>query len=138
MERSGMSGGTFIDSAYAKRRMLNEPLPVLAGCLNNDLDDLEESLVLVLDDYHLINEPAVHELVNHLLKHPSGPLQLVVIARRDPPLSLGALRAHNSVTEIRMQDLTFTLAETATFLKQATGHTVSSPALACLQQSTEG
>jgi LuxR family maltose regulon positive regulatory protein len=114
------------------------PLQVLAGCLGNDLNNLEESFVLVLDDYQRINEPAIHELVNHLLKYPPGPLQLVVISRRDPPLLLGALRAHNSLVEIRMQDLAFTLAETKNFLEQTTGQTFSSPALARLQQSTEG
>jgi LuxR family maltose regulon positive regulatory protein len=114
------------------------PLPVLAGYLSNDLEDLEESLVLVLDDYHRISEPAVHELLNHLLKHSPGSLQLVVISRHDPPFSLGALRAHNNVTEIRMQDLKFALAETAAFLEQESGHTVSSTALARLQESTEG
>ena len=114
------------------------PLPVLVGCLGNDLDELEECLVLALDDYHYISEPAVHELVNQLLQHPPGSLQLVLISRHDPPLSLGALRAHGSVTEIRMRDLMFTLAETATFLEQTSGHTVSSPALARLQESTEG
>ena len=114
------------------------PLPVLAGCLNNDLDELEESLVLVLDDYHHISEPAIHELLNYLLKHPPGSLQLVVISRYDPPLSLGALRAHNSVTEIRMQDLKFTLSDTAAFLEQATGKKVSGPALVCLLETTEG
>ena len=114
------------------------PLPVLAGCLGNDLDDLEESLVLVLDDYHCIQEPAVHELMNHLLKHPPGPLQLVVISRRDPPLSFGALRAHNTLTEIRMQDLMFTPAETTAFLEQSIGQTVGSNTLARLQEKIEG
>jgi LuxR family maltose regulon positive regulatory protein len=81
------------------------PVPVLAGCLGNDLGALEESLVLVLDDYHHIAEQAVHELVNHLLKHPPGPLQLVVSSRRDPPLLLGALRAHSQMTEVRVREM---------------------------------
>ena len=114
------------------------PRPVLAGYLSNDLEDLEGSLVLALDDYHHINDSAIHELLNHLLNHPAGPLQLVIISRYDPPLLLGALRAHNRVTEIRTQDLMFTPPETVTFLEQATGQTVSSAALACLHRSTEG
>ncbi len=114
------------------------PLPILAGFLNNDFDELEKPLVLVLDDYHRIEEPAVHELVNHLLKHPPSRLQLVIISRYDPPLSLGALRAHNGVTEIRVRDLMFTLSETGTFLEQATGKKVSSSAIEHLHQSTEG
>jgi LuxR family maltose regulon positive regulatory protein len=114
------------------------PLPVLAGCLSNDFDDLEEPLVLVLDDYHRVNDPVVHDLVNFLLKHPIARLQLVVISRHDPPLSLGALRAHNQLTEVRMQDLKFTLAKTGEFLQLATGQRLSSTALENVHQSTEG
>ncbi len=114
------------------------PVPVLAGCLANDLDALEESFVLVLDDYNHIREPAVNELVNHLLKHPPRPLQLIVISRWDPPFLLGALRAHNNMTEIRVRDLRFKRSETKAFLEQATGETFSNAAIAHLQSSLEG
>jgi LuxR family maltose regulon positive regulatory protein len=114
------------------------PLPALAGCLCNDLDALEEPFVLVLDDYHHINETAVHDLLNQLLKHPPRSLQLLVISRRDPPFLLGALRAHSKVTEVRARDLMFTHAETRAFLDQATDRTFSSAAIAHLHQTNEG
>ena len=114
------------------------PLPVIAGYLSNDLNTLEGTLVLALDDYHHIDRPGVHELINHLLKHPPEPLQLIIISRRDPPLLLGALRAHNNLTEIRVRDLRFKRSETKAFLEQATGKTFSSATIAHLQQSTEG
>ena len=79
-------------------------LPEVAGCLCNDLDVLEEPLVLVLDDYHHIGQPGAHELMDFLLKHPPRPVQLIIITRRDPPLLLGALRAHNKLSEIRVRD----------------------------------
>ncbi len=113
------------------------PLPVLAGHLGNDLDEIEESFVLVLDDYQCIREKSIHELLNHLLQHPPS-LNLVVISRRDPPFFLGALRAHNDLVEIRMRDLKFTLAETEAFFDQTTQQTVSSAALASLHQNIEG
>jgi LuxR family maltose regulon positive regulatory protein len=113
------------------------PLPVLAGHLGNDLDEIEESFVLVLDDYQSIRDKSVHELLNHLLRHPPS-LNLVIISRRDPPLFLGALRAHNNLVEIRMQDLKFTLAETEAFFNQIGGQTISSAALASLHQNIEG
>ncbi len=113
-------------------------LPVLAGCLSNDLDALEGPLVLVLDDYHRVCQPGVHELINHLLKHPPDPLQLVLITRRDPPLLLGALRAHNNMTEVRVGQLLFTHSEIKAFLEQATGQTFTSAVVDHLQQMTEG
>jgi ATP/maltotriose-dependent transcriptional regulator MalT len=115
-----------------------EPLPVLAGSLSNDFDDFEQSLVLVLDDYHLIKAPAVHELLNHLLLHPPHHLRLVIISRYDPPLELGALRAHNSLTEIRMQDLKFKLSETTAFFEQTSERAFSRADIALLHDSTEG
>ncbi len=58
---------------------------MLASCLGNDLDALSMRLVLVLDDYHLISDPAIHDLLAHLLKHPTRSVHLVIIARRNPP-----------------------------------------------------
>ena len=69
------------------------PLEVLAGCLSNELDALGKPLVLALDDYHRLHEPAIHELLDHLLAHPPRSLHLAILSRRDPPLSLGLLRA---------------------------------------------
>jgi LuxR family maltose regulon positive regulatory protein len=50
-------------------------LPILAGYLRNDFEELEERIVLVLDDYHLVNNPVVHELLNYVLRHPPERLQ---------------------------------------------------------------
>ena len=113
-------------------------LPEVAGCLCNDLDVLEEPLVLVLDDYHHIKQPGVHELMDFLLKHPPKPVHLIIISRRDPPLLLGALRAHNKLNEVRVRDLMFKPSETKDFLEQATGKALSSTTIAHLQESTEG
>jgi LuxR family maltose regulon positive regulatory protein len=114
------------------------PLADLAGCLSNDLDALGEPLILTLDDYHRIHEAAIHELLDHLLAHPPRSLQLAILSRRDPPLSLGLLRARHQMTELRVQDLQFTERETATFLERATGLSFESSVLARLQTSTEG
>ncbi len=114
------------------------PVPILTRSLGSDFEELEEPLVLVLDDYHCISEPVIHKLVDNFLKHPPPRLQLVLITRYDPPISLGALRAHNALTEVRMRDLIFTPAETGAFLEQATGERFSSTALENLYKSSEG
>jgi LuxR family maltose regulon positive regulatory protein len=121
--------------------LLKEELPpesTLVGCLGNDLQALKSPLVLVLDDYHHISEPAVHSLLNHLFKHPPEPVQLVIITRRDPPLRLGRLRAHNHMIDVRVRALMFTLSETRAFLKEATDRTYSNAAIAHLHQCNEG
>ncbi len=106
---------------------------VLATHLSNDLDALGEPFVLALDDYHTIQDRAIHELVDHLVRHPVDSLQLVLMSRRDPPLSLGSLRAAGRLVEIRMQDLQFTKEQTAAFLATAApGTTLDGSALSQL------
>ncbi len=111
---------------------------VLAGALSNDLDAIEEPFVLVLDDYHRLREPGVHELLDRLLSHPPRGLRLVIVSRRDPPLALASLRGRHLMTEIRMRDLQFTSRETAAFLEQAVGQPIDGPGLKQLQEATEG
>ncbi len=117
-----------------------EPPPprVLAHSLVNGLAALEESFVLVLDDFHLVDDPAVHELVSHLVKHPPRSLHLMILTRHDPPLALASLRAGHRLTELRLADLQLDERQTAAFLANALGRTVAGGALDQLYRATEG
>ncbi len=115
------------------------PVHVLADCLTNELDDMEPTLVLVLDDYERIAaSSSVHELLGRVLEHPPHPLRFVLLTRRDPPLPLVGLRARNLVTEVTLDDLRFAKAEAASFLLAITGLATSDEALANLQVEVEG
>ena len=114
------------------------PLAVLVRRFSNDLDALEQDIILALDDYHVIHDMAIHDLLSELLRHPPRTLHLVLMTRRDPPLSLGTLRARDRLTELRQQDLRFTVADTARFLQQMTGLEVVDTVAAALQAKTEG
>ena len=115
------------------------PVAVVARTLANELDDLDAPIVLALDDYHRISgESEVHELLSRLLEHPSPMLRLVITTRRDPPLSLGALRAAGRLTEVRLQDLRFTAPETADLLAATGDVAVGEEALDNLQREIEG
>ncbi len=113
-------------------------LEVLSAYLTNELDTIEAPFILVLDDYDCIREPAVHDLLNELLKRPPRLLHLVIISRRDPPLALAKLRSRGQINEVRLHDLQFTNSETASFLERATGSSVTDVALDRLQNKTEG
>jgi LuxR family maltose regulon positive regulatory protein len=132
----------FPDVGHETQAMLSgadlPPLSVLASSLVNELDRIEDDFILVLDDYHVIQEQAVHDLTIELLKHPPQPLHLVLASRRDPPLPLASLRARAQMTEIRVQDLRFTVAETAAFLQQMMGAPVEDAEVAVLEEKTEG
>jgi len=114
------------------------PWALLAGSLSNDLAALPVPLVLVLDNYHHIDSPPIHALLDRLLAHPASALHLLLIARHDPPLSLGALRVREEVNEIRMRDLQLSQRETAILLERCTGHPISAAALDRLQTCCEG
>lgn len=112
------------------------PARVLPALLNG-LDMLEQNFVLVLDDYHHIADPSVHQLLWGLLTYPPRPLQLVVTTRYDPPIP-PRLRSQGTVTELRMRDLRFTAAETAKFLSRCGTKLWDADATAAVVEQTEG
>ncbi|MEA3334733.1 MAG: LuxR C-terminal-related transcriptional regulator [Chloroflexota bacterium] len=114
------------------------PLPVLTGTLINELDHIEQPFILALDDYHLIHDLAVQDLMDELLRHPPRTLHLVLISRLNPPLNLRRLRARGQMVEVRVQDLRFTKAETSAFVQTTMGAPVDQATAALLQEKTEG
>jgi len=116
------------------------PLEAMATAVINELMALpgEGEVVLVLDDYHLIDAPPVHDSVTFLLNRLPPRLRLVLASRADPPLPLARLRARGQLAELRAEDLRFTLGETAAFLREATGLDLPTASVAALQDRTEG
>ncbi len=111
---------------------------LLVGSLLNELELIEQPFILVLDDYHHIQDESVHDLLTQLLIHPSQSLHLVLVGRRDPALPIYTLRAKGQVTEIRTLDLRFTKAETAAFLEQMAGIQIDPSIVVALAEKTEG
>lgn len=95
-------------------------------------------IVLILDDYHVINEQAVHETVTLLLRYLPAQLHLVITSRADPDLPLPRLRIRGQVTELRAADLRFTSDEAFTFLQETTGLSFSPADVLALEERTEG
>ena len=114
------------------------PVSVLARSLINELEQIEKAFILVLDDYHFIQDKSVHAFIDKFLKHPPAAMHLVLATRRDPPLPLASLRAKGQMTEIRVQDLRFSLEEIVIFLQRVTGTSVDQSTAAILEEKTEG
>lgn len=106
--------------------------------LLNDIATLSHPFVLVLDDYHVIESPAVDQALTLLLEHLPPPMHLVIATREDPPLPLARFRARDQVTELRAADLRFTRSEVATFLTEMMGLRLSADHIAALDARTEG
>jgi LuxR family maltose regulon positive regulatory protein len=114
------------------------PLSVMAHSLINELDQIDRSFLLVLDDYHVISDQAAQGLIAELLQHPPGPLHLVLSSRVDPMLPLARFRARGQMTEIRARDLRFSREETKIFLDLLMGVPVDGNTAAVLEQKNEG
>jgi len=126
----------FPDAGQETLGMVNSlelpPPTILARTLTREIDRIEQSFVLVLDDLHLIDDESVLDLLHQLLRHPPRPMHLVLICRRDPLLPISSLRAKGLVTEIRTRDLRFNQMETKTLLTRMLGTQVDDPTVAVL------
>lgn len=89
--------------------------------LLNDLFHLDSPLYLVLDDYHLVENPKIHEGMIYLIENMPPQLVLVVGTRTDPPWPLARWRGKEGLMEIRQSDLTFTKEEAAAYLEGRVG-----------------
>ena len=114
------------------------PLEAVLTVVVNELADVAEEVVLILDDYHLIDDPAVHGSLAVLLERLPPQLRLVLASRADPSLPLARLRAGGQLSEVRERDLRFTATETAALLREATGLDLPADSVAALEARTEG
>jgi LuxR family maltose regulon positive regulatory protein len=112
----------------------------LVTALINELaaDPGPDEVLLVLDDYHLVDSGPVHESVAFLLENLPPGLRVVVSSRADPPLPLARLRARGQLAELRAADMRFTPEEAEGLLGEAAGPGLPGTAVAALVARTEG
>ena len=114
------------------------PIESVLTTLINDAGTIEDDFVLVLDDYHVIQNRSIHEALTFLLDHLPQRMHLIITCRSDPPLPLARLRGRGESTEFRAADLSFTPDEAATFLNDMMGLRLSADDVAALETRTEG
>ena len=114
------------------------PGEILVSTLINDILEVEELFLLILDDFHLIQDEFILEVIQQLIANIPPALYLVIITREDPPLPLAKLRANNQLTEIRARDLRFNSQEVSTFLNQVMGLSLTEKNILALEERTEG
>ncbi len=124
--------------------LLGPPAPAsFEGRVTALINDLaaqpgDGEVLLVLDDYHLIDARPVHASLAFLLEHLPPGLHLVLASRADPPLPLARLRAGGQLAELRTADLRFSAEETAALLRESAGADLPAAAVAALAARTEG
>ena len=114
------------------------PLEAVVTVLVNALAGQPDELALVLDDYHRIETPAIHDSLRLLLDRLPAQLRLVLAGRADPPLSLAALRARGQLAELRAAALRFRPEEAAALLREVTDADLPEASVRALVTRTEG
>jgi len=122
--------------------LLQSPQPELKKAaltaLLNQIERIQTESVLVLDDYHFLQEVDIHQAVDFLLTYLPPSLHLVISTRADPPLALARLRAQGTLLELRLKDLRFTEQEALAFLSREISPPLTEREVSLLTARTEG
>ena len=105
----------------------------------NDLTTLAQGGLLVLDDYHAIEEQRISEMLTFFLDYLPATFSVLLLARAEPlHLPLLRWRARGELGELHGADLRFSLAETASFVRQTFPTPLSDATLKQLDESLQG
>ena len=104
----------------------------------SEIEGLRAGFILVLDDYHVIETPAIHQQLSFLLEHLPPHMHLMISTRADPPLPLARFRARDQLMELHETDLRFTRAEAVQFLNETMSLSLTAEEVAALETRTEG
>ena len=114
------------------------PIGTVLTVLLNDLGTIAADIVLVLDDYHVIDASDVQDGMAFLLDHLPPRLHVVIASRADPALPLARWRARGELVEARAAELRFTPDEAAAYLNETMGLQLTARDVAALEGRTEG
>jgi LuxR family maltose regulon positive regulatory protein len=106
--------------------------------LVNELADAERQSVLVLDDYHVVDDERIHAGMASLLEHLPNTLRIVITSRAEPPLGIGTLRARGQLNEVDAAQLRFSRSEAESLLNDVHGLGLRAETVEQLHERTEG
>ena len=87
----------------------------IIAVLINEINRLKDNFVIILDDFHVINDTAINSSMEYLLTHLPPQLHIYIISRAIPSLPLASLRANGQLLELSTDDLRFTFEEGKAF-----------------------
>ncbi len=129
----GQIAQSLLDSAEANI----SPQRVLTVLINELSEQIETPWLIVLEDYHYVASPVVHQLVDFLLENAPDGLHIVISTRADPPIALARLRARGQLAELRTTSLRFRDDEVSKWMGSGLPE-LSNESLNLLSEKTEG
>jgi LuxR family maltose regulon positive regulatory protein len=110
----------------------------IVNLLINDIISIRKDFLLVLDDFHLIDNKNIFNLVSYFLDHIPDNIHIVISTRSDPNISIARIRSQNQLIEIRSSDLSFSAYEISVLFKKKFGFKLSKDDILRLEAKTEG
>jgi len=115
-----------------------QPRQLVAIIINWLAEQSSSPFILILDDLHLITDPAIHEYLNNLIERLPAHVHILATTRYDPPLSMAKLRARGDLAEIRLDALRFNRDEVDMLLNQLLNLRISNALIDLMIERTEG
>ncbi|TFV89552.1 LuxR C-terminal-related transcriptional regulator [Blastococcus sp. CT_GayMR16] len=125
-------------SALALLQSTQPAAEAVLATLLNDLGAVPNDVVLVLDDFHVIEAGEVQDGMAFLLEHLPPQIRLVIAGRADPALPLARLRGRGELVEVRAADLRFSPDEAAAYLNGVMNLALTPQDVEALEGRTEG
>ncbi|MGD2078546.1 MAG: AAA family ATPase, partial [Chloroflexota bacterium] len=114
------------------------PTNAVLTSLINEVASVPDRIILVLDDYHVIDSSPIEDALTFLLEHLPPQMHLVIATREDPRLPISRFRARGQLTEVRARDLRFSSLEAAEFLNRIMDLNLPTEDITVLEARTEG
>jgi ATP/maltotriose-dependent transcriptional regulator MalT len=137
MKCQGISS-TFGNSILELIRLPNPPLREILTALLNEFVSMPNKIILVIDDFHVIETEQIHESLQFLIEHSPPQLHIVIITRDDPPLPMARFHAHDQLTEIRAAELRFSPSQSESFFNGIEGLDLDPEDIKTLEIRSEG
>lgn len=106
--------------------------------LLNEIEQYSRPMSVVMDDFHRLIEPKIHDAVTFLLENAPPNLHLIISSHTIPSIPVGRFKVDGDVFEIGMGNLSFTLVEADQFCRESMGMALENQDVATLHRMTEG
>jgi LuxR family maltose regulon positive regulatory protein len=113
-------------------------LEILTTNLIQEIDALEHGFNLIIDDYHKIHNPQIHQVIELFINHRTPQCRLIISTRSMAPWKLARYQLMGELVEVGTVDLRFTHQEVKSLFNEVIGFTLEEHDIAILTKKTEG
>ncbi|RJE91337.1 LuxR family transcriptional regulator [Paenibacillus sp. 1011MAR3C5] len=106
--------------------------------LMNELHELDHTLALILDDYHVITDQHIHDSLSYAIAYLPAHVHLVVASRTELPFSTSRWLALGELTVLSIHTMQFDEGEAEAFYSKTHNLSLSKAHIQSLHQRTEG